>query len=290
MFYKMFKEIRREEAFLGVTGGYPESRVVLVGAGLDATVCFRPGTREGPRTIRYFSKCLEEYSPHLDRDLREANFCDLGDVDLPFGDVPNALDRIERAAEIIVSDEKIPVFIGGEHLITLPLIKAVSKRYRDVAVLHLDAHADLRDEYLGVRLSHASVMRRVSEMLGPGCVYQFGIRSVDKPEVSFACNHTKLYFGKVYEPLAAVSSEIAGRPVYITLDLDVVDPAYAPGVGTPEPGGISSGELLETVYLFERFQVVGFDLVEVNPVCDPGGLAPLLAAKILREITLLLAR
>ncbi|MEW6182247.1 MAG: agmatinase [Bacillota bacterium] len=285
----MFKEIGREEAFLGATAGYEGSRVVLVGAGLDATVCFRPGTREGPRAIRYYSRCLEEYSLRQDRDLREASFCDLGDVNLPFGDVHNALLRIEQAASKIVSEEKIPVFIGGEHLVTLPLIKAVCQRYRDIVVLHLDAHADLRDDYLGVGLSHATVMRRVCELLGPGRVYQFGIRSMDKPELDFARAHTRLYFDKVSEPLAAISAQIKGKPVYITLDMDVVDPAYAPGVGTPEPGGIGPRELMDSVYQFEEFQVVGFDLVEVSPAFDPGGLAPLLAAKVVRELVLLLA-
>lgn len=279
----------RAAAFLGADDNYAAARVILIGAGLDATVCFRAGTREGPQAVRHLSHCLEEYSMRLDRDLREAAFCDLGDLDLPFGCVETALSHIERAARKILSDGKIPVFLGGEHLITLPVVTAVHSRYPDLVVLHFDAHADLRDEYLGVRLSHATVIRRVAELLGRGRVYQFGIRSADEKELKFAGVNTRLCPYTVVEPLTAIYNEISGRPVYVTLDIDVVDPAYAPGVGTPEPGGIGPAELMEAVYALAGLNLVGFDLVEVNPVYDPGGLAPLLAAKVIREIILILS-
>ncbi|MEW6448879.1 MAG: agmatinase [Bacillota bacterium] len=284
----MLDGIYRNAFFLGAGADYAAARVVLIGAGLDATVCFRAGTREGPAAVRRFSQCLEEYSLRLDRDIREAALCDLGDLDLPFGSVEKALSHIERAAGRIISDGKIPVFLGGEHLITLPVIAAVHSRHPEVAVLHFDAHADLRDEYLGVRLSHATVMRRVAELLGPGRVYQFGIRSADREEVQFAGENTRMHLYQVGEPLQDVYSEVFKRPVYVTLDIDVVDPAYAPGVGTPEPGGIGPAELIEAVYRLAGLNVVGFDVVEVNPVYDPGGLTPLLAAKVIREIVLIL--
>lgn len=285
----MLPEIGRDGFFLGAGADYAGARVVLVGAGLDATVCFRPGTREGPRAVRQFSQCLEEYSLYLDQDIREVPFCDLGDVNLPLGDVGEALREIERVATGILSDGKIPVLVGGEHLVTLAVLRAVFQRYPDVVVLHFDAHADLRDEYLGVKLSHATVMRRVVELLGPGRVFQFGVRSADRAEITFARDHTRLFLYEVHRPLAAVYPEITGKKVYITLDVDVVEPAYAPGVGTPEPGGIGPGELLKAVYALRGLDVVGFDVVEINPLCDPGGLAPLLAAKVLREMVLILA-
>ncbi|HIE12811.1 MAG TPA: agmatinase [Desulfotomaculum sp.] len=279
----------RAAAFLGANNDYAAARVILIGAGLDATVCFRAGTREGPRAVRYFSHCLEEYSMRLDRDLREAAFCDLGDLSLPFGGVETALSHIGQAAGRVLSDGKIPVFLGGEHLITLPVVTAVHSRYPDLVVLHLDAHADLRDEYLGAAFSHATVIRRVAELLGGRRVYQFGIRSADERELEFAGVNTRLYPYTVIEPLTAVYNEILASPVYVTLDIDVVDPAYAPGVGTPEPGGIGSAELMEAVYALKGLNLVGFDLVEVNPVYDPGGLAPLLAAKVIREVVLILS-
>lgn len=284
----MLDGVSRNGMFLGAGDGYAAARVVLAGAGLDATVCFRPGAREGPRAVRHLSQCLEEYSLRLGRDIREAPFYDAGDLDLPFGGVENALAHIERAADGILSDGKVPVFIGGEHLITLPVITAVHSRHPDLVVLQFDAHADLRDQYLGVRLSHATVMRRVADLLGRGRIYQFGVRSADKEEVEFAGGNTRLHLYEVSAPLADVYDEIATKPVYVTLDVDVVDPAYAPGVGTPEPGGIGPAELMDAVYRLQGLNVVGFDVVEVNPAYDPGGLAPLLAAKVIREIVLVL--
>jgi agmatinase len=284
----MFSNVARVKPFLGATRGYAEAGVVLVGAGLDATVCFRSGTGEGPRAVRYYSECIEEYSLRLDRDLREAAYCDLGDIVLTAADIAAALSRINATAAEILADGKVPGFIGGEHLITGAVLAAVNRFFPDVVVLHFDAHADLRDKYLGESLSHATVMRRVVEMLGPGRVYQFGIRSADREEIEYARENTRLFLYGVREPYSALRQEI-DKPVYITIDIDVVDPGYAPGVGTPEAGGITPRELLETVYGFAGLNVVGFDIVEVNPVCDPGGLTPLLAATVLREMILLVA-
>lgn len=284
----MFTGIVRDGLFLAAGDDWARAKVVLVGAGLDSTVSFRPGTRDGPRAVRYFSQCLEEYSLQLGRDLRALPFCDLGDIALPHGHVAEALTLVEDVAARLFSAGKIPGLIGGEHLITLPVIKAARHFYPELVVLHFDAHADLRDEYLGVKLSHATVMRRVVELLGPGRVYQFGIRSADGEEVLYAREMTRFHPFRVAEPFTGVREKIGARPVYVTLDIDVVDPAYAPGVGTPEPGGIGVAELLETVYRFQGLNVVGFDLVEVNPAYDPAGLAPLLAAKVIRELVMIL--
>ena len=285
----MFAEIVRDGAFLAAGDEWAQARVVLVGAGLDSTVSFRPGTRDGPRAVRYFSQCLEEHSLALKRDLRALPFCDLGDIVLPHGDVAGALSLIENVTARLLARGKIPGLIGGEHLITLPAINAARHFYPELAVFHFDAHADLRDEYRGVRFSHATVMRRVAEILGPGRIYQFGIRSADGEEIFYAREMTRFYPFRVAESFKRAKEEIGARPVYVTLDIDVVDPAYAPGVGTPEPGGISAAELLDTVYRFAGLNVVGFDLVEVNPTYDPAGLAPLLAAKVIRELVMILA-
>ncbi|MBO8129748.1 MAG: agmatinase [Peptococcaceae bacterium] len=267
---------------------YQGASIILVGAPLDATVSFRPGTRFGPRAIREMSYCLEEYSPDLGHDLGEVSFYDAGDLVFPLGYLDACLATIETAAEKVLGDGKLPVFLGGEHLITLPLVKAAARYHPDLAVIQLDAHADLRDEYLGARLSHATVMRRVVEVVGPENVIQLGIRSAVREEVQYAGDNTLLFFHEVVSVLEDLLPSLRGRPVYVTIDIDIADPAYAPGVGTPEPGGIEARELLQAVYFLYELNVIGLDLVEVNPAYDHRGQTALLAAKVLREAILCL--
>ena len=278
--------VERLGGFMGAGDDYSESSLVIVGAPMDLTVSFRPGTREGPRSIRQASYGLEEYSIDLDRDLREVVFCDAGDVPVLPGSVGESLRRIGRAAAEIMAGGRLPVFLGGEHLISLPVITEAARFYQDLAVVHLDAHADMRDEYLGERLSHATVMRRVAEIIGGENIFQFGIRSGCKEEIEFARRSGHLYCNQLLEPLAECLPVLEGRPVYVTLDIDVVDPAYAPGTGTAEPGGCSAAEIVKAVHLLGKLNVVGFDLVEVSPVYDPSQRTALLAAKIVREAVL----
>ncbi|MGO0123562.1 agmatinase [Desulfothermobacter acidiphilus] len=277
----------RKHVFLGAESTYEQARAVLLGAGLDVTVCFRPGTREGPCAIRHLSQCLEEYSLDLEADLRSVPFSDLGDIELPLGRVKDALEVIERAVSRLLADQKLPVLLGGEHLVSLPAIRAVFRYYPELVVLHLDAHADLRNEYLGTPYSHATVMRRVAEMLGPGRVYQLGIRSADREELDFARSWTSLHRHEVFRPFQKLRPELEGKPLYLTLDIDVLDPAFAPGVGTPEPGGIAPSELFHFIHALRGLDLVGIDVVEVNPAFDRAGLAPLLAAKAIRECLLI---
>lgn len=275
--------------FIGAQDGYGEARAVIVGAPLDGTVSFRAGARHAPREIRQFSWVLEEYSPRLGCELGELKFYDAGDLCLPWGNVREGLRRIREAARRLLEDDKIPVFLGGEHLISLPLIEAVADRYPDLAVLQLDAHADLRDDYLGERYSHATVMRRVAEVVGGKNVYQLGIRSGTREELKYGRANTNIFLHEILHPLERIGRSLAGRPVYVTIDIDVVDPAYAPGTGTPEPGGCSSLELMEAIYRLRELKVVGFDLTEVNPVYDLSGRTALLGAKVIREMLLIWA-
>lgn len=272
--------------FIGAGKSYDDARLVIFGAPMDFTVSFRPGTRLGPQRIREVSWGLEEYSPYLDRDLAEVPFYDAGDLLLAFGNVSACLAVIRRAADMVVADGKIPLLLGGEHLVSLPAIAAVHARYPDLAVVHFDAHADLREDYAGEPHSHATVMRRVAELIGPRNLYQFGIRSGTREELAWARRHTNTHLFAVAEPLAAALPALAGRPVYVSLDIDVADPAFAPGTGTPEPGGCTSGELLQAVAMLGGLNIVGFDLVEVAPVYDQSERTSLLAAKIIREIIL----
>lgn len=282
----MREHVAKEQDFIAARPDYSAARAVIFGAPLDATVCFRPGTRGGPAAVRAMSYCLEEYSLDLERDLRSLAFHDLGDVLLPPGDIQTGLSRIEAVAAQVCRDGKVPFVLGGEHLVSWPVIRAVAALHPELAVVHLDAHADLRTEYQGVVLSHATVMGRVGELLGPRNVFQFGIRSADGPELAAARESGAFHPHRVLPGLVETVQELRGRPVYVSLDIDVVDPAFAPGVGTPEPAGVTPQEILDAVRLLQGLHLVGFDVVEVNPAYDPVGITALLAAKIVREALL----
>ena len=274
--------------FIGSTEKYNQAGIVIIGAPMDFTVSFRPGTRQGPQRIRQVSHGLEEYSVDLDLDLADCSYYDAGDVILPFGAVQESLRRIGLVTAEILAGGKFPLVLGGEHLISYASIKEVAGAHPGLVVLHFDAHTDLRDEYFGERLSHATVMRRVEELIGGKNLYQFGIRSGTREEFDFARKNCNIFVDKVVEPLIEILPQIKGRPVYVSLDIDVVDPAYAPGTGTPEPGGCTVREIMRAVHLLGGLDVVGFDLVEVSPLYDPSERTALLAAKIVRETILTL--
>lgn len=274
--------------FMASSEDYEGSAVVLVGAPMDSTCSFRPGTRFGPQKIRAVSIGIEEYSVYMDKSLDDAAFYDCGDLDLPFGNTDLALEMLSEAAGEIYKDGKFPVFMGGEHLISVPVIRQAYEKYGDeLVVMQFDAHADLREGYLGCPNSHASAMRRLTDFMPSKNIYQFGIRSGTRDEFEFAKENTNMYKFEVYEPLSTVLPELKNRPVYFTLDIDVADPAFANGTGTPEPGGISSAELLKAVHLLGGLNLVGFDVVEVSPSYDPSDRTALLAAKIIRDIILM---
>lgn len=272
-------------AFLAANSLYERSKTVILGAPMDFTVSYRPGSRSGPQAIRAASVGLEEYSMYVGKDLRDVPFFDAGDLSLPFGNSARSLSLIQDGVDNIITDGKFPLLLGGEHLVSLGALQAAAKHYPNLAVIHFDAHADLRTDYMGEAHSHASVMYQAYRELGIE-LYQFGIRSATADEMAFATKHTHFYPFHVLEPLRTVVQTLANRPVYVTLDIDVVDPAFAPGTGTPEPGGITSGEMLQSLALLQNIDVIGMDLVEVSPVYDPAGITAMLAAKIVREAIL----
>lgn len=275
------------ETFLGCDCEYEEAKAVLFGAPFDSTTSFRPGTRFASRTMRAESFGLETYSPYQDKDLTDIAVFDGGDLELCFGDTNLALGQIEEFAAKIVADGKLPVMIGGEHLVTLGAVRAVAKQYPDLHILHFDAHADLRDDYLGATLSHATVLRRSWELVGDGRIFQFGIRSGDRSEFLWAKDHvTTQRFN--FDGLEDVIQKLMGHPVYVTIDLDVLDPSVFPGTGTPEPGGVSFSQLLNAVLSLKGLNVVGCDVNELSPVYDQSGVSTAVACKILRELLLTL--
>lgn len=270
-------------------GGEMDNRgkpgVALFGAPLDVTTTYRPGARFGPSRIREVSQALEEYSPSFGIDIPSAHVCDLGDICLPFGNVSGSLDMIRSCVAGVIDAGRVPLMLGGEHLVTLPAIEAAAPRHPGLAVIHIDAHADMREEYLGEKLSHATVMRRVAEIVGRTNLYQVGIRSGAAGEMAPG-RQENVFPGEVEGPLGLLQDRLRGRPVYVTLDIDVLDPAFAPGTGAPEPGGISSVELFRATALLSGFRVIGADVVEVAPPYDLADITSLAAAKATREIML----
>jgi agmatinase len=280
---------KNQEVFIGCESEYNEAEIVLFGAPFDSTTSYRPGTRFGSRAIRTESGGLETYSPYQDKDLCDRQICDSGDIELPFGDTSATLALIEERAAQILQDDKIPFMIGGEHLVTLGAFRATFAKYPDLRLIHFDAHTDLRDDYLGVSLSHACVIRRCHDLLGDGKIWQFGIRSGDHPEFQWAAaGHTHLHkfdFNGLDEALA----DVQGHPVYFTLDLDVLDPAYFPGTGTPEAGGVTFLALLNAVLkVCQNANVVACDVNELAPNYDQSGVSTAVAGKIIREMLLAL--
>ncbi len=277
------------ETFIGCDADYDQAKLVIYGAPYDSTTSFRPGARFGPAAIRHESFGLETYSPYQDRDLTDCQVFDSGDLELSFGSPRAPLDDIRARAEEILADGKFPLLVGGEHLVTLGAVEAVFARHPDLEIIHFDAHADLRQDYLGVTLSHACVLRRCHDLVGDGKIHQFCIRSGDREEFRFAREHTDLHPFD-FEGLEELTDRLAkaGTPVYFTIDLDCLDPSVFPGTGTPEAGGVTFPQLLNAIRLVSRTHLVGADVNELAPMLDQSGASTATACKVVRELILAL--
>ncbi|MFP5527960.1 agmatinase [Peptococcus simiae] len=275
-----------QTTFIACDSAWEAARTVLFGAPFDGTTSFRPGTRFGPSAVRLDSDGLETYSPYQDKDLEDYAIFDSGDLDLPFGDTEAVLKAIEDRTRTILAAGKRPFMIGGEHLVTLGSMRAVAQVYPDVEVLHFDAHADLREDYLGVALSHATVMRRVADLIGADRLHQFGIRSGTREEFAFARAHTDFHPFAV-TAVAACAQALQGKPVYLSVDMDVLDPSVFPGTGTPEAGGISWRDLLGALLQLRGLNIIGMDVNELSPHYDPSGVSTAVYGKTIREMLLL---
>ncbi|KYG90185.1 agmatinase [Metasolibacillus sp. FSL H7-0170] len=284
-----FDETYSGNVFIKSHQNYEQAKAVLYGMPMDWTVSYRPGSRFGPTRIREVSIGLEEYSPYLDRELEEVKFFDAGDIPLPFGNPKQSLEEIKGFVRKVLADGKVPIGMGGEHLVSLPVMEAVYEKYNDLAVIHFDAHTDLRTDYEGEPYSHATPIRKIAEHIGPHNVYSFGIRSGLKEEFIWA-KENGMHISKfeVLEPLKQVLPTLAGRNVYVTIDIDVLDPGHAPGTGTVDCGGITPKELLASIHAIagSGVNVVGFDLVEVAPIYDVSEMTANTAAKLIREMIL----
>lgn len=278
-----------QSTFLGCDTPYDKAELVLFGAPFDSTTSFRPGARFGPNAIRQESFGIETYSPYQAQDLIDYKICDIGDLELPFGNPEKALCMIEAWAREIIRDNKRYILIGGEHLITLASVRACLEKHPDLVILHFDAHADLREEYLGEKLSHASVMRRCWELLGDYRIFSFGIRSGEKMEWEWAKEHIffcPFDFSGLDESLTLIDK----RPIYLSFDLDLIDPSEMPGTGTQEAGGMRFIEIIDMLEKLAGEQIVATDITELSPSLDPGGRSTALAIKLVREFALLMLK
>ncbi len=275
--------------FMGMETSYEDAEVVVFGAGFDGTTSNRPGTRFASSAMRPEFYGLETYSPILDLDLEDFKICDIGDLELSIGNTDKVLEEIYIGTKEIVNDNKVPFMIGGEHLVTLPAFKAVHEKYDDVFVIHFDAHTDLRQEYNNNKNSHATVIKRVWDIVGDNRIFQFGIRSGTKEEFEFALKDKHTYMEvETINTFKDIINKLDRKNIYITIDLDVLDPSIFPGTGTPEPGGVTYREFREifTILKESNTNIVGLDIVELSPDYDSTNVSTVVACKILRELSL----
>ena len=275
------------ETFIGCDASYDEAQIVLFGAPFDSTTSFRPGARFGSSAIRHESFGIETYSPYQNKNLTDLPIFDSGDLELCFGSAEAALQDIQTHTENILQDRKFPLMVGGEHLVTLGAVRSVAAWYPDLHIIHFDAHADLRQDYLGAKLSHACVIRRCHDILGDGRIHQFCIRSGDRAEFAFAQTHTDMHRFD-FSGLTEIVQKLKERnsPVYFTIDLDCLDPSVFCGTGTPEAGGVNFVQLLDAIKQVSCTNLVGADINELAPMLDASGASTAIACKILRELLL----
>jgi len=268
-----------------------EADVIVFGVPFDGTVSNRPGTRFGPPAIRDATLGSEDYSPWCGRDIADLRIHDAGDLELPVGDTAACLAKVREFSAECLSFSAPGIMLGGEHLVTWPRIEAYADKYGDTLfVLQFDAHADLREDYLGVKLSHATVMNLIRARIGAGSTAAVGIRSGTKREWEQLREHPAYFGGACGRPLEEIAAwaekTLKGRALYISIDLDVFDPGLLPGTGTPEPGGISFREFISVLDAIDVCPVVGADIVELSPDYDPTGVSQALAATVFREMLL----
>lgn len=264
--------------WMGQNPKYVSSDIIMLGMPFDGTVSYRSGSRFAPEMIRLASWGLETFSPYFDRDLEDVNFHDIGDLDFPLGNTYKSLDLIEQNVEEIYKDGKKVFGIGGEHLVTLPVIKAISKCHDNLVVVHFDAHTDLREEYLGEEMSHSAVMYHIGKIIGFENIKQIGIRSGTKKEFDLMDKYNTRFNSP------AQLGELKGKNVFVSVDLDVLDPSIMPGTGTPEAGGFTFKELIDWFKELQGLNIIGADVVELAPHYDTSGASTAVATKVIREL------
>ncbi|DAA95730.1 TPA: agmatinase [Candidatus Gastranaerophilales bacterium HUM_9] len=275
-----------DRTWMGQNPDYDTANIIMLGLPFDGTVSYRSGSRFAPEQIRLASWGLEEYSPRFDKDINDCNFHDIGDLEFPLGNTVKSLELIKDNVKQIYDDGKRLLGIGGEHLVTYPEIVAISDVYGDdLAIVHFDAHTDLRDEYMGEKLSHSAVIKLCSSYVRPENIKQIGIRSGMKEEWEFMKrNNTFIKDNNDYKSLDC----LLDKKVFITVDLDVLDPSVMSGTGTPESGGMSFNELMGWFEYLKKFDIIGADVVELAPDYDTSGCSTAVATKVIRELLMIM--
>ena len=268
--------------FIGANPSYDESKIVMLGMPYDCICSNRAGTRFGPQAARLESIGIETYSVYFDTEMDDLNFYDAGDLEYPFGNAQRALDITEKNVDCIYNDNKKLLGVGGEHLITLASVKSVLKKYDNVAVIQFDAHTDLRKQYLGEELTHSGVMYRIAELIGYENIAQIGLRSGEKEEFDLVKKYNTLKTKK--EQL----DNFKDKNIFLTIDLDVLDPSLMSGVGTPEAGGLTYLELMDWLIYLKDFNIVGADIMELAPDVDITKTSTATTCKLIREVLNLL--
>src|SRR5690554_2129311 len=275
----------KKNTFIACEATYQKADIVMFGADFDGTVSYRPGTRFGPSEIRKASYGLETYSMALKLDLEHLKVFDAADLECVMGNVNAAHQQIYEFTKKVVNDGKVPLMIGGEHSCTYPAYHAVQEVFDDVMMIQCDAHADMRENYMNVKASHASVMYRLFEQ-EKNNLKQIGIRSATKQEHDMMIKHDTL-LDDDSSTLQTFIESLKDRPLYVSVDLDVLDPCVLPGTGTPEPNGFSFNHLMECLTILFKGNVVGMDVMECAPDYDSSKVSSVVGAKVVREVLLM---
>jgi agmatinase len=275
----------KDSNFISCDAPFKAAKSVVVGLPYDGTSSFRPGSRFAPDSIRKYSYAIETFSHEQERDLTDYRIADMGNLEVPYGDSEAVVKLVEKLAADIIRNKKKALYIGGEHLLTYPLMKQYGKKYRDLKVIYFDAHADFREVYTGSRLSHASAARLTAEVVGNEDLYMFGIRSFERNEW-LHMKKNNIFVDPKVERFQEVVDMIKDHPVYMSLDMDVFDPACLPGLGTPEAGGIFYRDFMDLLPGLSKLNIVGMDVLEISPEYDPHGNSSIFGAKVVRELLL----
>ncbi len=278
-----------EVAFLGAKVEVKKPDALILGVPLDATESFRAGTDKAPNRLRVVSDSLESYCPVLQADLEDLNLLDQGNLEFTGLSLEKSLALIKEAASELMARDCLALYIGGEHTITWPLIQAYFDKFPDLALVHLDAHLDMRESYKSQKLCHATVMRRVAELSPQLNIFSLGVRSGSQEDYQFAQKNKNVTFSDKLRLTSSQLGNLKKKPIYLSLDIDVLDPAQAPGTGNPEPGGFSYQEVFSFLQSVKDLNVVAADLVEVSPPHDVSDITSILAAKLIRQLLLLFA-
>ena len=273
--------------FMGAKRNPDDCSIGIFGVNYDGTCSYKSGTRFGPNAIRLVSTCLETFCPRLGKDLEDFNYVDFGSLEIDKNDSKSVIKAVKSATDFIMSKRLTPIMLGGEHSITSGAIEALVNKYPDLILIQLDAHADLRNSYMGNEHSHACAMQRCLDVLPEKKILQVGIRSGTKEEFKIMGQHNQLVKflpGENAQELKKALLPYSNSPIYLTIDLDWFDPSLLPGTGTPEPGGFFWNDFEVILETLKNFRIVASDIVELSPEIDNSGVSSVVAAKVLRSL------